>query len=271
MSEALGYDFGGACFDLDSDKDREILRFVLSQALYGEATGVFCGRSLYAAHSLEAAQFYVRQARQELNHLTLFAEIFRTLEITPEPAHWVVRLLASHNDYYPLKVLMEHALGEGMVLDIFRDVLVQTLPDTDPRVPTIKKKLRVICKEEEEHVAWGEKETRRILAEKPSLARPFYGLLELQLMLVPYAVSGLKQRAPDHPVLRQLDDFVDFVRARVWKQGQALGFVPETRPGSLSRAGAMVHGLGLLARSQLSRSKSKLDKRYLEELGFPRV
>ena len=263
-----GYDFGDARFDLSQERDREVLQFVLSQALYGEATGVFCGRSLYNAATLEAAQFYVRQARQELNHLTLFADIFRELGLQPTPAHWVIRVLAAHNDYYPLKVLMEHALGEGMVLDIFRDVLLQTLPDDDPRVPGIKKKLRVICREEEEHVAWGEKETRRILAERPGLKRAFYGLLELQLFLVPFAVGGLKQQAPDHPVMQKLDGFVDFVKQRVWEQGQALGFVPADRPSPSARALAVTSGLGLLARSQLARSRSKLDKRYLEELGF---
>jgi hypothetical protein len=262
------FDFGSARFDLSRPRDRDILRFVLSQALYGEATGVFCGRSLYAAQTLEAAQFYVKQARQELNHLTLFADIFRQLDLTPEPAHWVIRLLSAHNDYYPLKVLMEHALGEGMVLDIFRDVLLQTLPDEDPRVPAIKKKLRVICREEEEHVAWGEKETRRILGEKPALRRAFYGLMELQLWLVPYAVRGLKKRAPEHPVLGKLDGFVDHVKARVWEQGRALGIAPETRPSAPARALAVAAGLGLLARSQVARSRSQLDKRYLEELGF---
>jgi hypothetical protein len=262
------FDFGDARFDLAREEDRAILRFVLSQALYGEATGVYCGRSLYAAQTLEAAHFYVKQARQELNHLTLFADIFRELELTPEPAHWVIRVLAAHNDYYPLKVLMEHALGEGMVLDIFRDVLLQTLPDADPRVASIKKKLRVICREEEEHVAWGEKETRRVLSEQPALRRAFYGLMELELWLVPYAVRGLKQRAPAHPVLSQLDAFVEHVAARVWEQGRTLGIAPSERPGPASRALAVGAGIALLARSQVARSRSKLDKRYLEELGF---
>ncbi|MFT3926244.1 MAG: ferritin-like domain-containing protein [Myxococcales bacterium] len=268
MQEAPGFDFGEARFDLESPRDRDVLRFILSQALYGEATGVYCGRSLYAAQTLEAAHFYVRQARQELNHLTLFAEMFRALELEPETAHWVIRVLSAHNDYYPLKVLMEHALGEGMVLDIFRDVLLQTLPEGDPRVPGIQKKLRVICKEEEEHVAWGEKETRRVLAEQPGLKQAFYGLLELQLFLVPFAVKNLKQRAPDHPVLAQLDAFVKHVQERVWRQGQALGFVPEERPSGMRRAWAVTRGLALLARSQFARSRSRLDHTYLQQLGF---
>jgi len=265
------YDFQGAHFDLDDARDREILRFVLSQALFGEATGVYCGRSLYTAQSLEAAQFYVKQARQELNHLTLFAEIFKSLGLVPKPPHWVIRVLSAHNDYYPLKVLMEHALGEGMVLDIFRDVLVQTLSDDDPRVPGIKKKLRVICKEEEEHVAWGEKETRRILADKPWLKTPFYGLLELQMWLVPKAVEKLREQGRDHPVLSQLDAFVESVQARVWKQGQDLGIVPERRPGPTQRALAISAGLLLLARSQVTRATSKLEHRYIEELGFSKA
>ena len=68
------YDFGAARFDLNAAADREIVRFILSQALYGEATGVYCGKSLYSAGSLEAARFYLRQAKQELAHLQLFAD-----------------------------------------------------------------------------------------------------------------------------------------------------------------------------------------------------
>lgn len=260
--------FDGATFDLDSPGDREILRFILSQALYGEATGVYCGKSLYAAGSLEAARFYVRQARQELNHLELFADIFRRLDLDPLPGHWVIRVLSAHNNYYPLKVLMEHALGEGMVLDIFRDVLMQTLPDDDPRVPEIKRKLAVVCKEEEEHIAWGEKETRRLLAERPWLKWPYYGLLELQLSIAPLVTRALERRAKGHPVLRHVPGFVQHVKERVWKQGQDLGFVPAERPGLPIRLFAMTWGVLLFVRSQFARSRSRLEHVYLKELGF---
>lgn len=260
------YDFGGACFDLEKEEDREIVRFILSQALFGEATGVYCGKSLYAAGSLEAARFYVRQAKQELAHLQLFADIFRALDMKPMPAHWVVKLLSSHNNYYPLKVLMEHAIGEGMVLDIFRDLLLQTLPDSDPRVPLIKKKLRVVCREEEEHIAWGEKETKRLLTEKPWLKTPYFGLLELQMSVLPLLVRAFENR--EHPVLKHLPGFLAHVRRRVYEQGKALGFVPEQRPGPMKRALAMGAGLAVFARSQLARSRSKLEKIYIEELGL---
>jgi hypothetical protein len=262
------YDFRGAAFDLRDLKDREIVRFILSQALFGEATGVYCGRSLYAARSLEAAEFYVRQARQELAHLRLFAEIFRALDLTPLPAHWVIRMLSSHNDYYPLKVFMEHALGEGMVLDVFKDLLLETLSDSDPRVPAIKKKLRVVCNDEAEHVAWGEKETARILAAKPWLRTPFLGLLELELAALPLLVRALRSQAEGHPVLSHMDGFVAHVRDRAVEQGRRLGYVPAERPSGGKRVAAIAAGLALYGRSRVARSRSKLDKSYLAELGF---
>jgi hypothetical protein len=262
------YDFQGACFDLERPEDREIVRFILSQALFGEATGVYCGKSLYAADSLEAARFYVRQAKQELAHLSLFADIFRALDMKPMPAHWVIKLLSAHNNYYPLKVLMEHAIGEGMVLDVFRDLLIQTLPDSDPRVPLIKKKLRLVCREEEEHIAWGEKETRRLLAEKPWLKEPYYGLLELQMSVLPLLVRAFEKQTGSHPVLAHLPGFLAHVQRRVVDQGRALGFVPEERPGLAKRARAMGFGVALFARSQVARSHSRLEKIYIDELGL---
>lgn len=268
MVDDGSYDFGNARFDLNDPTDREILRFILSQALYGEATGVYCGKSLYSADSLEAAKFYLRQAKQELAHLQLFADIFRTLEMDPMPAHWVIKLLSSHNNYYPLKVLMEHAIGEGMVLDIFKDILLQTLPDEDARVPLIKKKLRVVCREEVEHVAWGEKETKRLLGDKPWLKTPYYGLIELQMAVLPRLAKTFEKRAGSHPVLAHLPGFLAHVRARVYRQGKDLGIVPVVEPSTAKRAYAMGYGLALFVRSQFARSTSTLEKTYITELGL---
>lgn len=268
VSESEGFDFGGARFDFDDPRDRRILAFILSQALYGEATGVYCGLSLYSARSLEAAQFYVRQARQELAHLKLFAEMFRQLDLHPLPGHWVLRLLSSHNHYYPLKVLMEHAIGEGLVLDVFKDVLLQTLPEGDPRSHDLRKKLQVICREEAEHVAWGERETRRLLAEKPRLRSAFYGLVQLQLAVIPYLVKPFEKEFADHPVLKQLPAYLEHVRRRVQSQGRRLGYVPDEAPSKAARAAAMALGAALYLRSQLARPKAVLPRTYLNELGF---
>jgi hypothetical protein len=269
VAAADAYDFGTARFDLHAPGDREILAFVLSQVLYGEATAVYCGKSIYSAVSLKAAHFYVRQARQEFAHLKLFADIARELELTPSDGHWVLKLLSSHNNYYPLKVLAEHALGEGMVLDVFKDVLLQTLPDSDPRVPSIKKKLRVICQEEEEHVAWGEQETVRILAERPELKLPFFGLLELELSVIPLLARRFRTpEAQSHPVLVQIPAFLEHVRRRVWAQGQRLGFVPAEPPSTAYRARAIAEALAMFVRSQFARPTAPLLRNYLKELGF---
>jgi len=264
----FAFDFEGATFDLNDPEDREIVRFILSQALFGEATGIYCGKSLYQARSLEAARFYVRQARQELNHLELFADIFRLLEMEPMPGHWIIRLMSSHNNYYPLKVLMEHAIGEGLVLDIFKDVLLQTLSDDHPGVNEVKKKLRSICREELEHVAWGEKETRWALQTRPWLKWPFYGLVELQLVLAPLMLTPFRKRAAGHAVLKHMEAFVEHVNQRVWTQGRSMGFVPDRRPGLLMRLFAMSAGTLLFVRSQFARATSSLDKSYIAELGF---
>jgi hypothetical protein len=56
---------------------------------------------------------------------------------------------------------------------------------------------------------------------------------------------------------------------QVREQGRRLGFYPEEPPGRLKRWTAMASGTLLFARSQLSRSRSQLDKSYLRELGFP--
>ena len=274
-----GFDFKGAQFNLYEKRDRDLICFMLSQALYGEATGVYCGKSLYSARSIEAAKFYIKQAKQEINHLQLFAEIFRELNLEPQRGHWVIRLLSSHNNYYPLKVFLEHAMGEGMVLDVFREVLLQTLPDEAPldsedstyihpsaeALRRIKRKLRVVCKEEEEHVAWGEKETRLMLQENPHLQTPMWGLLELQLMVAPLITKGLGQEK--HPVLSQLNEFIQYVIERSREQAQSMGVRPK-KAGTLYRYWAMFMGIILFIRSQFATSHPILEKNYLNELGF---
>jgi hypothetical protein len=57
------FDFGGATLDLEDARDRALLQFVLSQALYGEATGVYCGKSLYACRWRRRASMCGRRGR----------------------------------------------------------------------------------------------------------------------------------------------------------------------------------------------------------------
>ena len=131
----------------------------------------------------------------------------------------------------------------------------------------MKKRLRVVCNEEE-HVGWGKSETVRLLVEKPWLRTPYYGLLQLQLMVAPIITRAFEKRFSSHAVLAHVPAFVDHVRVRVWAQGQRLGFVSKQRLGVFRRSWAIFCGLALYLRSQCSRSQSHSDKRYLQELGF---
>ncbi len=262
------FDFQGDRFDLSRPRDAAIVRFLLSQALFGEATGVYCGKSLYAARNLEAARFYLRQAQQELSHLEIFGRIFRILNLTPEGPHWVIRLLSSHNNDYRLKVLMEHAIGEGMVLDVFKEVMLQTLPSDDVQGRQVQKMLRGVCAQEIEHVEWGEKEVRRLISEQPSLRWAYYGLIEIQLLLAPLVARRFVGQSADHNVLRHLPRFVDFVIARVRAQSRALGITTDVVPSAPVRLAAMLYGAALFVRSQFARSRSTLDHTYITELGF---
>src|SRR5258708_39725503 len=108
-------------------------------------------------------------------------------------------------------------------------------PDSAPRVPAIKKKLRVVCNDEAEHVAWGEKETARVLRLEPWVKTPFLGLLELQLATLPLLVRALRGEAAGHPLLSHMDGFVAHVRDRAPAQGRLLGYVREGRPRGAAR------------------------------------
>ena len=42
-----------------------------------------------------------------------------------------IAIVVESQPLLPSKVFMEHAIGEGLVLDIFKEVLLQTLPEQD--------------------------------------------------------------------------------------------------------------------------------------------
>ena len=107
-----------------------------------------------------------------------------------------------------------------------------------------------------------------MLAARPWLRWPYYGLLELQIVLARLMVRPFARRAEGHPVLSHLGPFVDFVSARIRQQGRDLGITPEEPVGAMKRLGTMAWGVALFLRSQVSTSRSTLEKTYLTELGF---
>jgi len=91
--EEMTFDFRGA--QLHPERDARLLAWVMNQFLYGEVTGIQCGRWLYDAPDLEAARFFSRQAVEEFQHVENFLRILEILGEPPAPAHRMVRFLST--------------------------------------------------------------------------------------------------------------------------------------------------------------------------------
>src|SRR5260370_33241226 len=112
----MSFDFRGARFE--PARDRKLLGWMMNQFLYGEITGIQCGRWLYDAPDLEAARFFSRQAVEEFQHVDNFVRILSLLGEAPAPANPMVRFLATGMmpGAFAEHVCLEMALGEGFVL-----------------------------------------------------------------------------------------------------------------------------------------------------------
>ena len=204
--EEMRFDFGGARFRLP--RDRELLGWIVDQFLYGEVTGIQVGHWLYAAPSLEAATFFARQASEELAHVRVFLRIHALLGTKPGPAHPVIRFLSTGamGTDYAEHVATEMAVGEGLVLAVF-----QALIDTVD-APEVVRLLEAAARQEERHVAFGETETTRLLAERPRLADDLLGANLLSLLTLPRLARFIQRRlGTDHEVLRHTEAFLQHV------------------------------------------------------------
>ena len=218
--EEMRFDFGGAKFRLPRDK--ALLGWILDQFLYGEVTGIQCGHWLYRAPSLEAAQFFARQAVEELSHVQQFLRIYQLIGAEPRPAHPVVRFLSTGamGQDYAEHVANEMAVGEGLVLAIFY-ALIDTVEDEG-----VVKILEAACRQEERHVAFGEAQTR-LLAEHSQALRD--RLLGLNLVTL-FAVDQLAQRIQrtldrEHEVLKQIPAFVAQLSAQLELRLRRMGIL----------------------------------------------
>lgn len=199
----MRFDFGGARFDPAAD--RAILRWMLSQFLYGEITGVQVGHWLHAAPDLESARFLARQAVEELQHVGNFLKIMQLLGVSPEPAHPVLRFLATGmmGGDWAEHVALEMATGEGFVLTAFY-ALIDTL-DHREAVSVLERAAR----QEEAHVAFGEQRCMQLVAQRPELREPLLGANLVWMWGVRQLSSYIdKHLPPSHPVLSQVKPFL---------------------------------------------------------------
>jgi hypothetical protein len=200
--EEMTFDFAGAQFDLE--RDRELLRWILSQFLYGEVTGVQVGHWLEQAPDFEAAQFLARQANEEMAHVKLFLRALDSLGVEPVPPHRALRFLATDfaGATYLEHCFLEMALGEGFVLVLIY-ALIDTLPASDVRTM-----LAGLARQEEGHVAFGEEQTGKILARNGGQGRHLLGLGLVEILAVRKLADALRERYGNHPVLAQLPGFL---------------------------------------------------------------
>jgi len=246
--QEMRFDFGGARFRLPSDKQR--LAWIFDQFLYGEVTGIQCGHWLYHAPTLEAAGFFARQAVEELSHVRQFLRIYDLIGARPGPAHRIIRLMATGamGSTYAEHVATEMAVGEGLVLMIFY-ALIDTIEDEQ-----VVKILESAARQEERHVAFGERQTQRLVQANPRLRDYLLGLNLTSLLAMDRLARYIGKRlGQDHEVLRQIPAFLRRLTAVLEIRLQRMGVLE----GSLAEIGAL-RKVWLIAKSYLRHWSSRL-------------
>jgi hypothetical protein len=260
--DEMTFDFGGARFDLG--RDREVLAWIFSQYLYGEVTGVQVGHWLEIAPDFDAAQFLARQANEEMAHVKLFLRILDSLGATPQPPHRALSFLATDfaGATFQEHCLLEMAVGEGFVLTAIY-AFIDTLPEGE-----IRTLMSGLARQEEGHVSFGEDQTLRSLAGRPSSARHLLGLTLVAMLGVRAIARYTAKRFVDHPVLKQMPAFLEHANAVTELRLRRLGVIdrPMASLGRAERAALM----GKAMASRYSRAvnpfrhkPAKLTKTYL--------
>lgn len=260
--EEMTFNFQGAKFSLP--EDGPILGWIFSQSLFGEATGCYCGAALYGAPDVEAATFLSRQAVEEFSHFRQFLKIFAMLGIRPTPPHPIMRFLTSHETLWDHHVTLEMAVGEGLVLTTF-----YALMDTIEH-PEITRILNGIARQEAGHVAFGESQAMKVLNGHPHHKRQLLGLNLISLEAARRLGGFVARRfaRPDHPVLRQLPNFIDFAVASTELRLQRMGIleVPLSEIPWPKKLLLMTEGvLARLGRKLVTPEKPRIPHSYLQD------
>jgi bacterioferritin (cytochrome b1) len=201
--DEMRFDFGGA--KLDPERDREIVEWMINQFLYGEMTGIQVGHWLYEAPDIDAAKFLARQAVEEMQHVDNFLRMLKMMSMEARGPHPVVRFLATGmmGESWAEHVCLEMASGEGFVLVAFYAVI-----DTLDHKPSVDILNRAV-KQEERHVEFGEQQTMKAIAGRPSLRRRLLGLNLVSMWAVKRLARFMEKRLPQgHPVMRHLPEFL---------------------------------------------------------------
>ena len=243
--QEMTFDFGGA--QLDPVRDRKVLAWVMNQFLYGEVSGIQCGRWLYDAPDVAAARFFSRQAVEEFQHVDNFLRILEFLGEKPARAHPMVRFLSTGMmpGSFAEHVCLEMALGEGFVLMALYGV-IDTVAHEE-----IRAILSRAVKQEERHVEFGEERTLQAIRERPALRRRLLGLSLVSIWAVRRLARFMRSRLPRQEVLAQLPEFLELSVECAEKRLLRMGVLtkPLRNLGRLEKglAVAEAYGTSLLA------------------------
>ena len=259
--EEMKFDVGAARFDVQRDKD--LLAWIFSQALFGEATGCYCGAALYTAPNIDAATFISRQAVEEFAHFRNFLKIFRILKARPQPPNRVIRFLTSHEELWDHHVCLEMAIGEGLVLMAF-DAFIDAIDH-----PQIKAILKSIAGQEVGHTEFGEQQTLKVLKERPGLRRQLLGRCLISIAALRFLAKRISKWVPkNHPVMdlmpRFLEHCITVTELRMQKLGLLRGKLSDL--GAVTRGALMTYGvLAAWTRGLFHSKKPPIPQNYLDD------
>jgi hypothetical protein len=261
--QEMTFDFRGA--RLDPSRDGKLLAWMMNQFLYGEMTGIQCGRWLYDAPDLLAARFFSRQAVEEFQHVDNFVRILELLGEKPAPAHPMVRFLSTGMmpGSFAEHVCLEMALGEGFVLMALYGVIDTVAHDE------IRAILSRAVKQEERHVEFGEERTMQAVRARPALRRRLLGLSLVSMWGVRRLAGFMRSRLSRHEVLAQLPEFLELSLECAEQRLLRMGVLtkPLAELGALEKglAVAEAYGASLLAAPLRLLPKKRLTDTYLSD------
>jgi hypothetical protein len=138
-------------------------------------------------------------------------------------------------------VCLEMAQGEGFVL-LALYAIIDTIDTTTAAGAEIKSILQRAVKQEERHVAFGERRTQAALESKPSLRARLLGLSLVSMWGVRRLGSFMRNRLPrDHAVLARLPEFLEFTQRCAEKRLVRMGVLqrPLAETSSVTRLAAL--------------------------------
>ena len=234
------YDFGGARFDIE--RDRDVLAWIFSQFLFGEVTGVQVGTWLAQAPDFDAAQFLARQANEEMAHVKLFLRVLASLDAEPRPPHRALKFLATDfaGGTFLEHCALEMAMGEGFVLMAIY-ALIDTLPESETR-----RLLVGLSRQEEGHVSFGEDQTARALDRDSGQGRQVLGLALVSFAALGSLGGWVRRRYPHHPVLSQMPGFLQATLDAAEVRMRRMGLLDRPLAGisAAEKAGLAVASVG---------------------------